>query len=69
MDNRKLIGNRIKQARFEINMTQSDLAKKLNHERSLISKIEHGKRSILAERLVDFSKALDKPIIYFLSDI
>ena len=69
MNERNLIDNRIKQARLEMNMTQSDLAKKVNHEKSSISCIERGKRSVLAERLIDFSKALNKPIIYFLSDV
>lgn len=69
MNRRKLIGLRIKEARLEQNMTQSELAKKLNYEKSNISYIENGKYSIAAEKLIDFSKALNKKIIYFLSDI
>ena len=68
INTRQLIAKKIKDARLELNMTQSDLAKKVNHERSSISYIETGKTPVSADRLSDFSKALNKPIIYFLSD-
>ncbi len=69
MNKRKLIADKIKEARKEAGMTQSDLAKMLYLDRSSISYIEKGSSAIAADKLGDFSRALNKPIIYFLSDI
>lgn len=69
MNQRKQIANKIKAARIELGISQSTLADLLHQERSSISYIERGKIGIAADRLIDFSKALKKPIVYFLSDI
>ena len=69
IDKRKLIGNKIKRARQEANLTQEQLAKELFMQRRVLSKIETGKYSVAADRLGNFSRALNKKIIYFLSDI
>jgi transcriptional regulator with XRE-family HTH domain len=69
IDKRKLIGNKIKRARQEANLTQEQLAQQLFMQRSVLSKIENGKYSVAADRLGNFSRALNKKIIYFLSDI
>ena len=69
IDKRKLIGDKIKRARQEANLTQEQLAKELFMQRSVLSKIERGKYSVAADRLGNFSRALNKKIIYFLSDI
>jgi transcriptional regulator with XRE-family HTH domain len=69
MNKRKLIAHRIKEARKEQGITQMELALKLNQDRSSISYIENGKITLAADRIGDFSRALNKPILYFLSDI
>lgn len=70
LNKRKLIARKIKEARLELNITQQDLANKLNFQnRSTISRIESGKTPINAEQIGDFSRILNKDIIYFLSDI
>lgn len=69
MDKRKLIANKIKNARKEAKLSQKQLGNLLYCDQTSISYIEQGKVGIPAERLADFSVALNKPIIYFLSDI
>lgn len=70
INKRKIIADKIKKARKELNLSQKELAKILNYkDQSNISKIESGKVSIDADRIGDFSRALKKNIIYFLSDI
>jgi len=68
MNYRKLIGTRIKQARKDAKFTQLELSKKAFIARSRISEMENGLSPIDVERLAEFAEALDKPIMYFLSD-
>ena len=68
-DIRKLIGEKVRKARKEANLSQQQLGDKLFCHRTNVSYIEQGKVSIPADRLIDFSNALNKPMIYFLSDI
>ncbi|GAA6622918.1 helix-turn-helix domain-containing protein [Scytonema sp. NUACC26] len=66
---RKLIANKIKRAREEAGLSQRTLAETMFCDQSTISYIERGKVGVPLENLVEFSNALNKPIIYFLSDI
>lgn len=59
------LGNLIRNARVENNMSQAELAERTYFKQSSISKIEKGLRAITAEDLLYFSFALDKPIGYF----
>lgn len=54
------IGERIKQRRLELGMTQGDLADKLGYtNKSTIGKIETGVNDIVQSKVVEFAKALD----------
>ena len=53
------IGERIKELRVSLNMTQDELAKLTGYKsRSSIQKIESGKRDITQSTIVAFAKAL-----------
>ena len=59
------LGELIRKARLESNMTQSELAERANFSQTAISQIEQGKRDVSAAEILYFSAALDKPILYF----
>ena len=63
---RELVGVRLKEARLERNLTQKDLAKLLNYERSYITLLENGKRSLEINKLESFANVLNKSISYFI---
>lgn len=61
------IGDRIKQCREALNITQDDLALRLGYtSRSSIAKIETGKNDMPISKLVAFAKALNVPPGYLL---
>ena len=68
-DIRIAIANKIKTARKEANLNQSQLGSKVFMDKTNICCIETGKIAVSSDRLFDFAKALNKPIIYFLSDV
>ncbi len=53
------IGNRIRQHRVRVNMTQNDLAIKCKFEKATMSRIESGKSNPTVRTLVKISNALD----------
>jgi transcriptional regulator with XRE-family HTH domain len=59
------LGELIRKARLEANMTQSELAERAYFSQTAISQIEQGKRDVSAAEILYFSAALDKPILYF----
>jgi transcriptional regulator with XRE-family HTH domain len=61
------LGELIRKARIEANLSQKDLAWKAYINQAGISLIESGKRSVSAEEIVYLSVALNKPIQYFFS--
>ncbi|RPI18655.1 MAG: XRE family transcriptional regulator [Ignavibacteriae bacterium] len=62
----KYLFQKLKQARIEIGLDQTDVARKLKTTQSYISKIEHGQVKIDIFLLKDFSKIYKKPLEYFL---
>ena len=58
--------NRIKELRKEINMTQSELAKKLNVAQNTISNWENESRDVDNESLVKLSEIFDVSVDYLL---
>ena len=55
-----MIGDRIRDRRIELGMTQDELAKKLGYKsRASINKIELGQTDITQSRIVEFARALD----------
>lgn len=64
-----VLGDLIRQARIEANMSQKDLAWSAYFNQASISQIETGKRSVTAEEIVYLSAALNKPISYFFTSV
>lgn len=50
-------------------MSQQQLAKRTHYSQCVISRIERGERDMGIKDLQVFSKALEKPMVYFLSDL
>jgi transcriptional regulator with XRE-family HTH domain len=65
----KLIGARVRKARLERNMSQQDLADRLGLTFQQVQKYELGANRIAATRLVEIAKRLEKPIVWFLSEM
>jgi DNA-binding XRE family transcriptional regulator len=67
MDTKKL-GKKIKLARVELDLTQTDLAQKINAKQKSISRYENGMSLPSLETLVKIAKVLKKPTGYFLDE-
>lgn len=65
MDREKL-GKKIKLARVEADLTQTQLARKIDAKQKSISRYETGASSPSIETLLKIAKALKKPPGYFL---
>lgn len=62
----KTIGERIKRLRQENNLNQTQLAKKVNINNSVISRIEAGKKSIESSLLVELANIFNVSTDYLL---
>jgi len=67
MDAKKL-GKKIKLARVEADLTQEQLAQKINTLQKSISRYETGASMPTIETLVKIAKALNKAVGYFLDE-
>ena len=67
MDAKKL-GKRIRLARVEADLTQTELAKKVGALQKSISRYENGASTPTIETLVKLASALKKPTGYFIED-
>ena len=67
MDTRKL-GKKIKLARVELDLTQTQLAQRINAKQKSISRYETGTSLPSIATLVKIAKVLKKPAGYFLDD-
>ena len=68
MDVKKL-GKRIKLARVEADLTQTELAQKIHAKQKSISRYETGDSVPSVETLVKLAKVLKKPATYFLDEL
>ena len=68
MDAKKL-GKRIKLARVESDLTQTELANKIRAKQKSISRYETGASVPRLETLTKIASALKKPAGYFLADL
>lgn len=59
---------RLKAARLDAGLTQTDVAQQLNVPQSFISKCESGERRVDIVELMDFAAIYRKPLLYFVSD-
>ncbi len=67
-DRKKRLGERIRKARRDANLTQGELADKLGISQGVISNVETGISTIDVPDLPFWADALGKPIIYFYLD-
>jgi len=67
MDAKKL-GKKIKVARVELDMNQTELAAKIKAKQKSISRYENGLSVPSIETLMKISKVLKKPASYFLEE-
>jgi len=67
MDPKKL-GKKIKLARVELDLTQTDLAGKIRAKQKSISRYENGISLPSLETLMKIAKVLKKPTSYFLDE-
>ncbi|MCR5667106.1 MAG: XRE family transcriptional regulator [Eubacterium sp.] len=62
------IGSNIKKRRFELNLSQQELADAMGYKtRSTIAKIESGKNDVSHSKLVKFAEVLDTTVDYLIS--
>jgi transcriptional regulator with XRE-family HTH domain len=59
------MGELVRQAREEANLSQAELAEKIYRRRATVSDIENGKAEVSSSTLVLLSVALVKPVTYF----
>ena len=62
------VGKKIREAREEMKLSQSSLAKTIYRRQATLSDFENGKSSIDVSTLIMISAALKKPLSYFLPD-
>jgi transcriptional regulator with XRE-family HTH domain len=62
----KTIGQRIKEIREEIGISQQDLAERLGVLRPTISQMENGERKITTDELIKLSEILNKSVPYLI---
>ena len=62
---RKVLGERLKQAREYVGLKQEDVAKKLGIPRSALSNIEAGTRKVDAIELAQLAKLYQRPVAWF----
>lgn len=65
---RETVGTRIRELRLERGLTQEELAIRSGVTRNVLISVEHGRRSLLFERLYDLAAALEVPITEVLID-
>lgn len=65
---RKKLGKKIKLARVELDLNQTEFAEKIGAKQKSISRYENGLSMPSIETLVKISKALKKPAGHFLEE-
>jgi len=62
----RMLGERVRHARLEADLSQDELARRLGiNDRQTVSTIEGGKRAVSAEELVRLTEVLKKPLDFF----
>jgi len=62
----KVLGKKIKLARVELDLTQTDLADKIGAKQKSVSRYENGESVPSLETMAKIAKALKKPVDQFL---
>lgn len=66
--NYKAFLKRLKAARLDAGLTQTEVAEQLHVPQSFVSKCESGERRVDVVELMDFAGIYQKPLLYFVSD-
>ncbi|EMO61045.1 DNA-binding helix-turn-helix protein [Leptospira borgpetersenii serovar Pomona str. 200901868] len=66
-EERKSFFNQLRAARIDANLTQAQVANKLERHQSYISKIESGKKRLFIEDFIRLCELYNKPPEYFYS--
>lgn len=66
---RAQLGERLKQARDYLDLSQDEVAKKLDIPRSAVSLIESGQRKVDAIELRRFAQLYQRPVSYFTGEV
>ena len=62
-----MIGDRIRQRRLELGLTQLDLAKRMGYKsKSTINKVENGINDVNQSTIVKYAKALETTVAYLM---
>lgn len=64
----KTLGNRIREERLKLNLTQERLAEDVNLSTAYIGQIERGERSLTLDNLIEVSNRLGVTVDYLLYD-
>jgi DNA-binding XRE family transcriptional regulator len=65
---RRAVGQRIRTLRVDRSLTQEALALRSGVTRNVLIDVEHGRRSLLFERLFDLAEALEVPVAQLLPE-
>lgn len=66
---RTLLGERLKDAREYLELSQDDVARKMAIPRSAVSLIESGQRKVDAIELQKFAELYQRPVSYFTGEV
>ena len=61
------LGQRIRQAREQAGLSQTQVANTLNLDQSSISELERGRRRLFVSELLELARLFDRPVLYFLN--
>jgi len=62
----KYFNNNLKYIRKKLNLSQDDVASRMNVDRATVSRWENGKMDVTLENAIDTARALNVPIVDFL---
>lgn len=62
------VGARVSQARRALKLSQAELGARIGLDRTVIAKIEGGKRTLSALELIDLARATDLPVDWFVTE-
>jgi transcriptional regulator with XRE-family HTH domain len=65
----RLLAIRLRQARREAGLSQTEIAARLNRPQSYISRCESGARRIDVFELQEFARVYDKPLTFFVENL
>lgn len=65
---RKALGEKIRQERIQMNLTQEQLAEAAGVSTTYIGLVEHGQRSVTLEKLIDIANIFHVSIDYLLME-